>query len=80
MSDYAAGLLRAIELGDKDEMTTAFGDAINAKISDALDAKKIEIAQRIYGNQSPEESEESDSGETVEIAADTSEEDGTEEV
>lgn len=79
MSDYAASLLRAIEIGDKEQMSTAFGDAINAKVSDALDAKKVEIAQRIYGYQSPEESEE-ESGETVEIAADTPEEDGTQEV
>lgn len=80
MSDYATSLLRAIEVGDKDQMDSAFGDALNAKISDALDAKKIEIAQRIYGYQSPVESEQDDSGETVELATDASEEDGTEEV
>lgn len=80
MSDYAASLLRAIEIGDKEQMATAVSTALDAKVSDALDAKKIEIAQRIYGYQAPGEDDEQDSGETVEISADESEEDGTEEV
>jgi hypothetical protein len=60
-------------------MDSVFNDAINAKIMDALDAKKIEVAQSIYSVNPPVEEEEiADSGE--EVTADASEENGTEEV
>ncbi len=79
MSDYAVNLLRAIESGEKESMDSVFNDAINAKIMDALDAKKIEVAQSIYSVNPPVEEEEiADSGE--EVTADASEENGTEEV
>lgn len=80
MSDYAINLLRAIETSDKEIMDNAFADAINSKITDALDAKKIEVAQQIYGGVEPSE-DESDSGDEVELdTTETSEENGTEEV
>lgn len=75
MSDYAINLLKAIETGEKEPMDAAFNDAINAKIMDALDAKRIEVAQSVYGVQPPAE----ESGEEV-TTTDTSEQDGTEEV
>lgn len=82
MSDYAVNLLKAIESGDQESMNTAFNDAIGAKIGDALDAKKIEVAKSIYGGEVEQEA----SDETVETSddsetnLDTSAEDGTEEV
>lgn len=79
MSDYAINLLKAIETGDQEQMNAAFGDAMQGKISDALDAKKIEIAQSIYGGGIEQES--SDEGQPSDGEQDgTSEEDGTEEV
>lgn len=77
MSDYAINLLKAIESGEKESMDLAFNDALNAKISDALDAKRIEVAQSVYSGRSPDE--DSESGEEVDLETETSE-DGTEEV
>ena len=78
MSDYAINILKAIETGGTDEMNTAFRDAMQAKISDALDAKKIEVAKSIYGGEeSSEEPVESDDSLEAETASDTN---GTEEV
>jgi hypothetical protein len=77
MSDYANAILAAIETGEKESMDSAFNTAINAKIMDALDAKKIEVAKSIYGGESSEEVNTSDEEVTT---TDTSDEDGTEEV
>lgn len=80
MSDYAINLLNAIAAGDKDVMDLSFSDALNAKIADAIDAKKIEVAQGIYGGQVGSE-DSIDSGEEVDIdTTETSDENGTEEV
>ena len=78
MSDYAINLLKAIESGEQESMSSAFDAAINAKVMDALDAKRIEVAQSIYSVQPSGETEEVDSGE--EVTTETSEEDGTQEV
>jgi len=75
MSDYANALLSAIETGEQDTMNSAFNTALNAKIADALEAKKIEVAQKIYGN-----NPDSVIGDEVELETETSDEDGTEEV
>lgn len=82
MSDYAINLLKAIETGDQEHMNAAFGDAMQAKIADALDAKKIEVAQSIYGGGVEQESsdEEIPSDGEQDNTVSTSEEDGTEEV
>lgn len=82
MSDYAIDLLKAIEDGDRDTMSQAFNTAINAKVMDAIDAKKIEVAQSVYGVKAETEEESSvDSGEEVEVeTTETSEENGSEEV
>ena len=79
MSDYAINLLKAIESGEQESMSSAFNTAINAKVVDALDAKRIEVAQSVYGGQQSSEEIESESDEEV-VTTDTSEEDGTEEV
>ena len=77
MSDYAINLLKAIETGDQDQMTAAFDDAMMGKVSDALSAKKIEVAQSIYGGGQEQESSEisDDEQETVDTSVN-----GTEEV
>lgn len=85
MSDYAINLLRAIETSDKEDMDTAFADAVNSKIADALDAKKIEIAQNIYNGDSEEDTSDDEiiysDDEVDELdTTETSEENGTEEV
>ena len=79
MSDYAINLLKAIESGDKDQMATAFDDAMLGKVSDAIDAKKIEVARGIYGGAQEQESSDEASDDEQETV-DTSAEDGTEEV
>ena len=84
MSDYAINLLKAIEDGEESAMGTAFRDAINAKIVDAIDAKKIEVARSIYGGNDQvddvtSEAEISD-GEVDINTTETSDENGTEEV
>jgi hypothetical protein len=78
MSDYANAILAAIETGEKESMDSAFNTAINAKIMDALDAKKIEVAKSIYGGGGS--SEEINTSDEEVTTTDTSDEDGTEEV
>jgi hypothetical protein len=75
MSDYANALLSAIETGEKETMDAAFNTALNAKIADALEAKKIEVAQSIYGK-----NPDTVIGDEVELETETSEDNGTEEV
>lgn len=85
MSDYAINLLKAIEDGEESAMGTAFRDAISAKIVDAIDAKKIEVARSVYGyghdqvDDVTSETEISD-GEVDINTTETSDENGTEEV
>lgn len=83
MSDYAINLLKAIESGEESVMGNAFKDAINAKIVDAIDAKKVEVAQSIYGynNQVDDVTSDEYSGDEVDFeTTETSDENGTEEV
>lgn len=81
MSDYAINLLKAIETGDQEQMNTAFDDAMMGKVSDAVAAKKIEVAQSIYGGGQEESSEESlEASDDEQETVDTSAEDGTKEV
>lgn len=84
MSDYAINLLKAIESGEESVMGDAFKDAINAKIVDAIDAKKVEVAQSIYGYNNQVDDVTSDelvSDDEVDFeTTETSDENGTEEV
>lgn len=50
MSELANGLLDAIASGNKEQMDAAFKTAMDVKINDSLQARKIELAQRIYGD------------------------------
>ena len=77
MSELANNLLDAIVSGDKEQMSSAFSDVMNAKINDSLQARKIELAQRIYGDNAMQDpsSDIDDADNTVEAS-----DDGTEEV
>lgn len=72
MSEHSINLMTAIESGDQEAMDAAFNAAIGAKLGDALDAKKIEVAKAIYGQSQSEEP--SDTEDEIETS------DGTEEV
>lgn len=41
--------------GDKDALTTAFNSAMAAKVSDALEIKKVEIASNLLGTEETDE-------------------------
>lgn len=77
MSEFANNLLDAIASGDQEQMNSAFNDAMSAKINDSLQARKIELAQRIYGDAiaSPAADDANDTDNSS-VASD----DGTEEV
>ena len=77
MSELANNLLDAIASGDQEQMNTAFSDAMSSKINDSLQARKIELAQRIYGDNAMQDpsSDIDDADNTVEAS-----DDGTEEV
>lgn len=77
MSEHATDLLNAIASGDNDSMNAAFNTAMNAKLYDSLQAKKIELANGIYnGVTQAQEPEETIAGAETEVASDN----GTEEV
>ena len=77
MSELANNLLDAIASGNQEQMQAAFSDAMNSKINDSLQARKIELAQRIYGDNAMQDpsSDIDDADNTVEAS-----DDGTEEV
>ncbi len=77
MSDYAMNLIKAIESGDKEQMDTAFNSALEAKRHEALQARKIEIANSIYNNAIQQSDEQSDDAEALELEASG---DGSEEI
>ena len=77
MSEFANNLLDAIVSGEQEQMNAAFSDAMNAKINDSLQARKIELAQRIYGDNAMQDpSSDIDDADNTAEASD----DGTEEV
>lgn len=80
MSELANGLLDAIASGDQEKMDAAFKVAMDVKINDSLQARKIELAQRIYGNAIEQES--SDAVDDAESGTEetVSSNDGSEEV
>lgn len=68
MSELANDLLDAIASGNQEQMHARFADAMNSKINDTLQARKIELAQRIYGDvQAKQEAE----AETIDDAGNT---------
>lgn len=76
MSELANDLLDAIASGNQEQVKSAFTNAMNDKINDSLQARKIELAQRIYGNVVQDDSASNDASETETTVAS----DGTEEV
>ena len=76
MSELANNLLDAIVSGEQEQMSSAFSDAMNAKINDSLQARKIELAQRIYGDTVVDSSDAIDDADNTEEASAN----GTEEV
>jgi hypothetical protein len=80
MSELANGLLDAIASGDQEKMNAAFKTAMDVKINDSLQARKIELAQRIYGDAIEQES--SDAVDDAESGTEetVSSNDGSEEV
>ena len=80
MSELADSLLDAIATGNQEEMSARFADAMNSKINDTLQARKVELAQRIYGDvQAKQEAETNDDAGTTETETVASE-NGSEEV
>jgi hypothetical protein len=76
MSELANNLLDAIASGNQEQMQAAFSDAMNSKINDSLQARKIELAQRIYGDTVVDSSDAIDDADNTEEASAN----GTEEV
>lgn len=77
MSELANNLLDAIALGNEEQMKTAFSAAMSDKINDSLQARKIELAQRIYGDAVQSSETNDDDANDTETAASAN---GTEEV
>ena len=64
-------LINAAISGDKEGVENAFNAAIAAKVSDALEVKKVEVAANLI---TPQESENENEPETVEAEVDGSSE------
>lgn len=58
-ADYIESLIDQIIDGDNTSAKDSFGDLMSNKVSSALDARKIELAQKIY-NKEPETEEETE--------------------
>lgn len=76
MSDYANNLMKAIETGDQEQMNTAWNGGMEAKIGEMLQARKIEIANKIYNGAT----QKSDSSVDAEDELETEASDGSEEI
>lgn len=83
MSELANDLLDAIASGNQEQMRARFDSVMNSKINDALQARKIELAQSIYSEvQAQTEQEDAlpiDDAEAEEQPEMVASEDGTEE-
>lgn len=64
-------IINAAISGDKEGVENAFNAAIAAKVSDALEVKKVEVASNLI---TPQESENENEPETVEAEVDGSSE------
>lgn len=82
MSELANDLLDAIASSNQEEMRARFDNVMNNKINDALQARKIELAQSIYGDVQAKAEQEAlpiDDAETEEQPETVASEDGTKE-
>ena len=57
MSELANDLIDAIASNNQEQMNSVFSAAMNSKINDNLQARKIELAQRIYSDTVADETE-----------------------
>lgn len=76
MSELANDLLDAIASGNQEQMQSAFSNVMNSKINDSLQARKIELAQRIYGDALGS----SGASDDIDTSNSVASEDGTEEI
>jgi hypothetical protein len=82
MSELANDLLDAIASGNQEQMRARFDGVMNSKINDALQARKIELAQSIYSEvqaQAEQEALPIDDAETEEQPETVASENGTKE-
>jgi hypothetical protein len=82
MSELANDLLDAIASGNQEQMRARFDGVMNSKINDALQARKIELAQSIYSEvqaQAEQEALPIDDAEAEEQPETVASEDGTKE-
>lgn len=82
MSELANDLLDAIASGNQEQMRARFDGVMNSKINDALQARKIELAQSIYSEvqaQAEQEALPIDDAEVEEQPETVASENGTEE-
>ena len=61
MSELANDLIDAIASNNQEQMNSVFSAAMNSKINDNLQARKIELAQRIYSDTIADETETAES-------------------
>lgn len=61
MSELANELIDAIATNNQEQMNSVFSAAMNSKINDNLQARKIELAQRIYSDTVADETETAES-------------------
>lgn len=82
MSELANDLLDAIASGNQEQMRARFDGVMNSKINDALQARKIELAQSIYSEVQAQPEQEAlpiDDAEAEEQPETVASEDGTKE-
>lgn len=71
MSELANNIVDELIAGNNSGAKEAFDSAIASKLSDALNARKIEVAQNFFSSNTQEESEEQET--ETEISANGSE-------
>lgn len=55
MSEQIRNMIDSIEAGDFVAAQAAFTDAVNVKMSDAIDTRRIEIANSVYNSEVEQE-------------------------
>lgn len=80
MSDLANNLLDAIAAGNQEQMQSAFSAAMNNKINDSLQARKIELAQQIYASATQVSDSNDDANDTDQNTDTVASDNGSEEV
>lgn len=71
MNSHIKNLIDAIASGDDEAATASWEAAVNDKMSDALDSKRIEIANGVYNTVTDEEAVEFDDEEDLDLSLDS---------